>query len=69
MSVVVTTLLRVTTSLASDPEPPPLPGTLTGTLILELYISYGVDQAKHAVEGIGRLEHRMNDSVHVQTEM
>jgi hypothetical protein len=31
MRVVVTTPLTVTLSLASDPEPPPLPGTLTGT--------------------------------------
>jgi hypothetical protein len=30
---VVTTPLMVTTSLASEPEPSPLPGTLTGTLL------------------------------------
>jgi hypothetical protein len=33
MRVVVTTALTVTPSLASEPEPPPLPGTLTGTLL------------------------------------
>jgi hypothetical protein len=33
MRVVVTTPLMVTTSLASKAEPPPLPGTLTGTLL------------------------------------
>jgi hypothetical protein len=32
LRVVVTTPLTVTPSLASEPEPPPLPGTLTGTL-------------------------------------
>jgi hypothetical protein len=31
--VLVTTPLMVTPSLASEPEPPPLPGTLTGTLL------------------------------------
>jgi hypothetical protein len=63
--VVVTTPLMVTPSLASEPEPPHLPGTLTSTSIL----SYGVDQGKHAVEEIRRLEHRMDDFAHVQTEM
>jgi hypothetical protein len=29
----------------------------------------GVDQAKHAVEGIRRLERRMDDFAHMQTEM
>jgi hypothetical protein len=33
MRVVVTTSLMVTLSLASEPEPPPLPGTLSGTLL------------------------------------
>jgi hypothetical protein len=33
MTVVVTTPLMVTPSLAFEPEPPPLPGTLTGTLL------------------------------------
>jgi hypothetical protein len=33
MSVVVTIPLMVTLSLACEPEPPPLPGTLTGTLL------------------------------------
>jgi hypothetical protein len=33
MRFVVTTPLTVTPSLASEPEPPPLPGTLTGTLL------------------------------------
>jgi hypothetical protein len=33
MRVVVITPLKVTLSLASEPKPPPLPGTLTGTLL------------------------------------
>jgi hypothetical protein len=33
MGVVVITPLKVTPSLASEPEPPPLPGTLTGMLL------------------------------------
>jgi hypothetical protein len=33
MRVVVTTPLTVTSSLPSEPEPPPLPGTLTSTLL------------------------------------
>jgi hypothetical protein len=36
---------------------------------LERYIGYGVDQAERAVEGIRRLEHRMDDYAHVQTKM
>jgi hypothetical protein len=32
MRMVVTIPLTVTPSLATEPEPPPLPGTLTGTL-------------------------------------
>jgi hypothetical protein len=33
LRVVVTTPLTIISSLASEPEPPPLPGTLTGTLL------------------------------------
>jgi hypothetical protein len=36
---------------------------------LERYISYGVDQAERAVEGIGQLKYWMDDFAHVQTEM
>jgi hypothetical protein len=36
---------------------------------LERYISYGVDQAERAVEGVGRLEHQMDDFPHVQSKM
>jgi hypothetical protein len=36
---------------------------------LERYISYGVDQAKRVVKGIGRLERRMDDFAHVEMEM
>jgi hypothetical protein len=50
MRVVVTTPLTVSPSLASESEPPPLPVTLTGTLLWS--VSYGIDQAEHAVEGI-----------------
>jgi hypothetical protein len=31
--------------------------------------SYGVHQAEHAVEGIGRLKHQMDDFAHMQVEM
>jgi hypothetical protein len=33
MRVVIITPLKVTPSLASEPEPPPLPGTMIGTLL------------------------------------
>jgi hypothetical protein len=36
---------------------------------LERYISYGVDQAERAVEGIGLLEHHMVDFADMQMEM
>jgi hypothetical protein len=36
---------------------------------LEWYISYGVDQAEHAVEGIERIKQRMDDFAQVQMEM
>jgi hypothetical protein len=36
---------------------------------LERYVSYEVDQAERAVEGIRQLEHQMDDFVHVQMEM
>jgi hypothetical protein len=36
---------------------------------LEQYISYGVDQTERTVEGIGRIERRMDDFAHMQTEM
>jgi hypothetical protein len=36
---------------------------------LEWYISYGVDQAERAVEGIKQLERRMDEFAHVQLEM
>jgi hypothetical protein len=36
---------------------------------LERYVSYRVDQAERTVEGIGRLERRMDDFAHMQTEM
>jgi hypothetical protein len=36
---------------------------------LERYISYGVDQAEHTVEGIKRLERWMYDFAHMQMEM
>jgi hypothetical protein len=36
---------------------------------LEQYVSYGVDQAEHAVKGIRQLKHRMDDFAHVQMEM
>jgi hypothetical protein len=65
MRVVVITPLKVTLSLAFEPEPPPLLGTLTGTLLW----SGTFDQAEHMVEGIGQLERRMDDFAHMQTEM
>jgi hypothetical protein len=36
---------------------------------LQQYISYGVDQAECAVEGIGWLKWQMDDFAHVQSEM
>jgi hypothetical protein len=36
---------------------------------LERYVSYGVDQAERAVEGIGLFERWMDDFAHVETEM
>jgi hypothetical protein len=36
---------------------------------LERYVSYGVDQAEHMIEEIGRLERWMDDFAHVQMEM
>jgi hypothetical protein len=36
---------------------------------LEWYISYGVDQAKRAVEGIRRLKRWMDNFAHMQMEM
>jgi hypothetical protein len=36
---------------------------------MEWYVSYGVDQAECAVEGIRKLEQRMDDFAHVQMEM
>jgi hypothetical protein len=36
---------------------------------LERYISYGVDQAEHVVEGIRQLERWMDDFAHMQMEM
>jgi hypothetical protein len=36
---------------------------------LQRYISYEVDQAVHAVEGIRQLEHHMHDFAHIQMEM
>jgi hypothetical protein len=42
--VVVTTPLTFSPSLASEPDPQPLPGTLTGTLLWSgTSVSYGVD--------------------------
>jgi hypothetical protein len=54
MRVVVTTPLTVTPSLASEPEPLPLPSTLT---------------SERVVEGIRWLERQMDDSTHVQMEI
>jgi hypothetical protein len=59
MRVVVTTPLTVTRSLASKPEPPPLPGTLTGTPLW----------SGTSVMGLTRLIVRMDDIAHMQTEM
>jgi hypothetical protein len=47
---VITTPITLTPSLAFEPEPPPLLGTLTG--MLEQYVSYGVDQVERTMEGI-----------------
>jgi hypothetical protein len=71
----VTMKMVVTTPLMVTPEPSLRVRTSTSTRYpdwyapLERYISYGVDQAECAVEGIGQLEHQMNDFAHMQTEM
>jgi hypothetical protein len=60
--VVVSTPLTTTSSLASEPEPPPMLGTLTGTLL-----SSGM-----SVMGLTRLSTRwkgLDDFKHVQMEM
>jgi hypothetical protein len=36
---------------------------------LERYVSYGVDQTKHTVEGIRQLKRQMDDFAHMQMEM
>jgi hypothetical protein len=36
---------------------------------LERYVSYGVDQAEHKVEGIRQLKRWMDDFAHVQMEI
>jgi hypothetical protein len=59
MWVVVITNLKVTLSQASEPEPLPLPGTLTGTLLCSGTL----------VLGLTRLERRMDDFAHVQKKM
>jgi hypothetical protein len=61
---VVTTPLTVTSSLTSTSARYP-----EWYAPLERYVSYGVDQAERAVEGIVQLEHRMDDFAHVQMEM
>jgi hypothetical protein len=59
----------------SYPEPSLRAGTSTSARYpdwyspLERYISYGVDQAERAVEGIERLERWMDDFAHVKMEM
>jgi hypothetical protein len=57
------------------PEPSLRAGTSTSARYpdwyahLERYVSYGVHLVECAVEGIGRLEQRMDDFAQVQTEM
>jgi hypothetical protein len=60
MRVVVTTPLTVTPSLAFEPEPPPLPSTLTGTLLwsgtsvmgLTWLSVHGMDRTTRATDGL-----------------
>jgi hypothetical protein len=71
----VTMRVVVTTPLTVTPKPSLRARTSTSARYLdwyaplEQYISYGVDQAECAVEGIRRLKRRMDDFTHVQTEM
>jgi hypothetical protein len=60
MRVVVTTPLTITSASATYPD---------WYAPLERYVSYGVDQAERAVEGIGRLERQMDDFAHMQMEV
>jgi hypothetical protein len=62
MRVVVTTPLTVTPSLASEPEPPPLPGTLTGMLLWSDTSVMGL--TRPSVRWMGS-----DDFAHVQTDM
>jgi hypothetical protein len=69
MIVVVTTPLTVTPSLASESEPPPLPGTLTGTLLWSDTLVMGdeVESACSQVTASKRLLHTSLASVHQNT--
>jgi hypothetical protein len=51
MRVVVTIPLTVTPSLASKPEPPPLPGTLTGMLLWSGMLVMGVTRLRARWKG------------------
>jgi hypothetical protein len=57
------------------PQPSPRAGNSTSTRYsdwyapLERYVSYGVDQAERVVEGIERIERRMDNFAHVQMDM
>jgi hypothetical protein len=53
MRVVGTIPITVTPSLASEAEPPPFARYPDWYTPLERYVSYGIDQAERAVDGIG----------------
>jgi hypothetical protein len=64
MRVVVITPLKVTPGLTSTFAKYP-----NWYAPLERYVSYGIDQAERAVEGIGRLERQIDDFTHIKMAM
>jgi hypothetical protein len=64
MRVVVITPLKVTPGLTSTSAKYP-----NWYAPLERYVSYGIDQAERAVEGIGRLERQIDDFTHIKMAM
>jgi hypothetical protein len=68
MRVIVTTPLTVTPNLASEPEPPPLLGTLMGTLLWSGTSVMGLTRLSTRWKGSDYLSIRWM-TLHTQTEM
>jgi hypothetical protein len=73
--VVVTTPFTVTLSQASEPEPPPLPGSQTGTLlwsgtsVMELTRLSGQWKGPVEMDDFAHAQIEMQDSIDSQTNM